>query len=411
MNLLLIVYNLTTVQGNCEVYISRNSQFIPKFERQIGNIKLQVNITNDKFEIGIGESVTGSCETYFGSLENTVMEVYDLIRFSKIQSIELSCKEDILFYQSMQVYRPHFECLQTNWDIVYNKDNISRCRNLKSISLLLLSKINNGDISFAKLCYDLEKVSLRNIHYTVQNTLKTNSEMLNDMEFIYPSLNPYNLSADLHLLKTTKSVIINNNLLQQQFINLYELNPLLSFANYEVSSIVQGHSYAEYFKEYNVFLNIIWWRNLRLGNWKMFINTLENYAINNRFEILTGTSGIVELPINLTEKHSKKLELEIDMKTITVPEYIWSYVSSSDIYKQDFIIVAYNSPYAEFFSLDNIIFCPDICADIPWLKNVYTSFRYSFAGIMFCCSLDFIRKNNPLEGFPIDVLNVGSVEN
>ncbi|XP_037818937.1 uncharacterized protein LOC119608548 isoform X2 [Lucilia sericata] len=139
----------------------------------------------------------------------------------------------------------------------------------------------------------------------------------------------------------------------------------------------------------------------------MFINTLENYAHNNRFEMYTGTSGIAELPINLTEKQSKKLELEIDMKIVTVPAYIWSYVRSNDDNNKDFIIVGYNSPYAEFFSLDRIIFCPDICADIPWLKNVYTSFRYTFAGIMFCCSPDFIKKNNLLEGFPIDVLIAG----
>ncbi|XP_037818936.1 uncharacterized protein LOC119608548 isoform X1 [Lucilia sericata] len=257
IKLLLIIDNLSSAQGNCEVYVSGDSQLIPKFERIIDNIKLQVNITNDKFEIGNGESVTGSCETYFGSLENGFIGFYDPLYFNQIQSLELSCKEDNLFYKHMQVHRPHFECLQTYWDIVYNnKKKNSWCKN--STSLLLLSKINKGDISFAEICYDLEKVSLQNIRYTVQNNRKTYSEMLNNMEFIYPSLNSFGLLDDLQLLKTTKSVVINNNLLQQQFINLYELNPLLSFANYVVSSIVQGYSYAKYFKEYNAFLNIIW---------------------------------------------------------------------------------------------------------------------------------------------------------
>ncbi|XP_065356078.1 uncharacterized protein LOC135950466 [Calliphora vicina] len=251
----------------------------------------------------------------------------------------------------------------------------------------------------AVMCFDLEVDSLRVINYNVQYSQNTNAEMIRNMK-----LNDL-LGYSPQVLKTKKSLPLTNELLQQNLKDLSRLNPLVSFADLEVSSIVQGHSYAKYFKEYNDFLNIIWWRNLRLGNWKLFINTLENYAGKNSFQIFTGTSHMLELPLNLTHKQSKKLELKIDSKNLTIPAYIWSYVKSIDGRNQDFIIVGYNSPFAEFFTLKDIIFCPDICSKIPWLEDIHTAFRYTFAGIMFCCSTNFIKITKYLNGFPTDVFD------
>ena len=54
--------------------------------------------------------------------------------------------------------------------------------------------------------------------------------------------------------------------------------------------------------------------------------------------------------------------------------------------------------------MDKVKFCPDICSEISWLNEIRTSFNHTYAGIMFCCSTDFIRQTNYLEGFPMEIL-------
>lgn len=42
--------------------------------------------------------------------------------------------------------------------------------------------------------------------------------------------------------------------------------------------------------------------------------------------------------------------------------------------------------------------------EIAWLRETSATFRYAYAGIMFCCSTDFIRQTHYLHGFPMDLL-------
>ncbi|KAI8124772.1 hypothetical protein CVS40_4689 [Lucilia cuprina] len=212
------------------------------------------------------------------------------------------------------------------------------------------------------------------------------------------------LDENLWNLKLTTLSDLNETLLREKLTDLAKTDRWLSLANYEVSSIVQDEILKKYFKEYDNLLQIIWWRNLRLGNWQSFINTLRNYANTNSFEIYTGTSGVAEYPFDDKCHKEKRLEIKFGFKNETIPAYIWTYLKSYDNLHRDFIIVGYNSPYAEYFTTENVIFCPDICAEIPWLNTIYASFRYAYAGIMFCCSTDFIRQTNYLQGFPMETL-------
>lgn len=59
----------------------------------------------------------------------------------------------------------------------------------------------------------------------------------------------------------------------------------------------------------------------------------------------------------------------------------------------------------KFFSKSDIVFCPDICDEIPWLQKTSSSFSYATAGIMFCCSTESVEQLKNLDGFPINVLN------
>lgn len=58
----------------------------------------------------------------------------------------------------------------------------------------------------------------------------------------------------------------------------------------------------------------------------------------------------------------------------------------------------------QWFGINEIVFCPDVCSQIGWLKEITSTFRFASAGVMFCCSPDFVRQTNFLHGFPMDVL-------
>ena len=100
-------------------------------------------------------------------------------------------------------------------------------------------------------------------------------------------------------------MLFSNLDLQEQLKEMSEHNFWLQLANYEMSSIIQGKSYRNYFQEYLNLLNTIWWSNLRLGNWKRFMDTLETYAYNNTFQLYTGTSGVARRP-NGNDLHYKR---------------------------------------------------------------------------------------------------------
>ena len=101
--------------------------------------------------------------------------------------------------------------------------------------------------------------------------------------------------------------------LQEQLKEMSENNFWLKLANYEISSIIQGKSYQKYFQEYTNQLNVIWWSNLRLGNWKRFMDTLETYAYNNSFQLYTGTSGVVRKPDGNDPRYKTDLTFQVNV--------------------------------------------------------------------------------------------------
>lgn len=101
----------------------------------------------------------------------------------------------------------------------------------------------------------------------------------------------------------------------------------LNLANYEVSLIVQDESMTHYLKDFKSMFNIIWWRNLRLGNWKLFMKALENHAHGSSYELYTGISGVAQYPTNDKCVKEKLLEMKASKYIIE-----FSYVK-----KQEFI--------------------------------------------------------------------------
>ncbi|XP_037827771.1 uncharacterized protein LOC119615859 [Lucilia sericata] len=421
--LLLLVY-LPSIQSNCVIEYPRDEKTIPKYEKSFGKYKLRVPYNGNPIKLSEGETIKGFCDTYFSPINYKITEkstsydyhygyrdvVIDKSIFNQ-STIVLECHNHKLVYNDIELSEQTFSCIPHEWTIYSTKQPYSWCQNNQNSSTFLLgTQQSTGNYILAAICYNLEQMSLQTVVYNVTNNVRGN-HMKQPMNLQTTNTYPKeNVDENLQNFKTATLSDLSEELLQEKLTELTEIDEWLNLANYEISSIVQDETLKEYFKEYDNILKTVWWRNLRLGNWKRFQKTLANYAKYNKFEIYTGTSGVAQYPSEDRWYKEKPLEMTIGFKNETIPAYIWSYLKSYDNVNKEFIIFAYNSPYTEYFTTEKVIFCPDICADIPWLDEIYPSFRYAFAGTMFCCSTDYIRQTNNLPGFPMEILMAAQIE-
>lgn len=97
-------------------------------------------------------------------------------------------------------------------------------------------------------------------------------------------------------------------------------------------------------------MEFLWWPNLRLHNWKTYLQALESHIEkdNEIYDILAGVSGTLEIPYLeecQTEFTTKKL---IDEKgDCKIPKYIWNYLQSRNNKDNDIVIIGYNSAFNE----------------------------------------------------------------
>ncbi|XP_037818942.1 uncharacterized protein LOC119608552 [Lucilia sericata] len=417
ISFVLLMAYLPSIQSDCVIQYPTDEDTLPKYEKVIGKFKIRVPYNGNPIKLYDGETIHVHCDTFLNSINYQTKErsstydyhygyrevVVDKSILNK-NSITLKCRNNKLVYDNIELSQNKFSCMHRNWTIYSTKQPYTWCQNNQNSSTFLLAtKPSTDNFVLAAICYNMEQIALQTVVYNVSNLRRNYLNQPMDVRTTNMIPSEY-LDENLWNLKFTTLSDLSGTLLKEKLTNLAKTDRWLSLANYEVSSIVQDEMLKKYFKEYDNLLNIIWWRNLRLGNWQRFLNTLKNYAYSNSFEIYTGTSGVAEYPADDKCHKERRLEMKFGFKNETIPAYIWTYLKSYDNLNQEFIIVGYNSPYAEYFTTENVIFCPDICAEIPWLNEIYTSFRYAYAGIMFCCSTDFIRQTNYLQGFPMDIL-------
>ncbi|XP_065357079.1 uncharacterized protein LOC135951368 [Calliphora vicina] len=423
INLLLLLVYLPSIRSDCIIRYPSDVDTLPKYEKSIGQYKLRVPYNGNPIKLYNGETIQGFCDTFFSNITYQIKEkstIYDYNygyrevvvnkSISNKTSIVLNCRNNKLVYNNIQLSVDEFSCMHRNWSIYSTKQPYSWCQNNQNSSTFLLATQPTTDnYILAGICYNMEEISLQTVVYNVTNLRRNylNKPMYTQTTDRIPK--EY-LDENLWNFKTTTLSDLSEEILQKKLNELRKNSEWLNLADFEISSIVQDKTLKTYFDEYKNILNIIWWRNLRLGNWKRFLNTLEDYGQNNSFEIYTGTSGVAEYPTDDKCYKERLLEMKIGFKNETIPAYIWTYLKSYDNLNKEFIIVGYNSPYAEYFTTEKVVFCPDICAEIPWLNDISSSFRYAYAGIMFCCSTDFIRQTNYLQGFPLEILMAPQIE-
>ncbi|XP_065356077.1 uncharacterized protein LOC135950465 [Calliphora vicina] len=416
--LLLLVY-LPSIRSNCVIQYPSDVDILPKYEKSIGQYKLRIPYNGSPIKLSEGETILGHCDAYFSPITYQINEYGYDYGYRKVvvnkyisnkTSISLNCRNNKLVYNEIELSDSEFSCMHRNWSIYSTKQPYGWCQNNQNSSTFLLAtKQEKDNYILAAICYNMEQISLQTVVYNATILRRNYVNQPKDLRTTNIFPNDY-LDENLWSFKTTILSDLSEELLQTILTDLRKTEEWLNLADYEISSIVQDKSIKKYFDEYKNILNIIWWRNLRLGNWKHFVDTLANYDNNNSYEIYTGTSGVAQYPSDDKWYKEKLLEIKIGFKNETIPAYIWTYLKSYDNLNKDFVIVGYNSPYAEYFTTEKVIFCPDICAEIPWLNEISSSFRYAYAGIMFCCSTDFIRQTNYLQGFPLEILMAPQIE-
>lgn len=127
----------------------------------------------------------------------------------------------------------------------------------------------------------------------------------------------------------------------------------MKFANYQNHSIIQNTKlYHKYFNNFGGLLDFGWWPGLRLGNWRLYEEALEQHidATDYDYDILAGISGKISIPVNVNSCHKNHknrtlMEFNEDISH-KIPLYIWNYLKSTTGENvSDIVVIGVNTPF------------------------------------------------------------------
>lgn len=102
-----------------------------------------------------------------------------------------------------------------------------------------------------------------------------------------------------------------NDDLQSYFEKLSKKNPWLQLTRYEYANIIQGGPFIDYFNQYYQLLDILWWKNLRVANWRHFMHALEQHTTIYNYMIYIGTLDVVQVPVWSNPGEFEYLEVQV----------------------------------------------------------------------------------------------------
>uniref|UniRef100_A0A1A9WKG1 Uncharacterized protein n=1 Tax=Glossina brevipalpis TaxID=37001 RepID=A0A1A9WKG1_9MUSC len=411
-------YLLPMVWSDCILQFPNNMEHVPEWKTRIGKSWFKVPYITRGLLMKEGETFEGYCATKFNFEENRKCfytidyeDCNEASLSSDIENITATCVNGFLEYDG-EIISPHnalscndVEWSVNQWEIIEINENENWCKDEHQI-FMLNTKNLKPNRTLAYICYDLNEFSLQAIKY---KTIHHQGDKANSNKSMPVTLSDLpatsSLSGEVKFLNRG-FLHIQNELLQIQLEHISDTNAWLKLANYEYENIIQSGPYLKYFKQYHELLDILWWHNLRVTNWPRFLNALEQHTkIENTYEVHMGTLGEVHVPLWTNPNEMKYLEIENDFVNGTAPQYIWTYLESSDGKNPDLYVFAYNSPYAEFFNYNDVRFCHDICDNIAWLKDARSTFNFANFGVIFCCTLDSLKDSPYLQKLPQRVTN------
>uniref|UniRef100_A0A1A9V7Z7 Uncharacterized protein n=1 Tax=Glossina austeni TaxID=7395 RepID=A0A1A9V7Z7_GLOAU len=406
----IICYLVRNVCSDCFLQIPENKGNAPLWQKKVGDLWFKIPYISHRLKLEDGEVINGYCATKFRDIGYNVKVTVHCTHYdrecqrSRIRTekkymsldernVTLVCDGSSLKYKSNVLGEDAMSCNDVKWSInmELNQDEESQkswCKEDYQTFDLSTNNLDHNRI-LAKICFDF---SLRSIKY---KTIERKTQIWNEKKFLPVTVNDLpeatTLSSEVKFLNTT-ILHIGNEALQRNFKVLHETNVWLYLANYEYGSIIQNDPFINYFNQYNQLLDILWWQNLRLTNWRRFLDALEQHTANNSYEVYMGTLDVVQIPLWSNPKESEYLEVQNGFANTTAPRYIWTYLVSTNGKNRDLYVFAYNSPYASFFE-PKVKFCSDICSKINWLESARFSFGYANCGIIFCCTPDAVKQS------------------
>ncbi|KAL9930513.1 uncharacterized protein ACN427_014947 isoform 3-T3 [Glossina fuscipes fuscipes] len=417
------------ILSECIIKLPQNIENFPKWEIHIGQYWIKIPHLSDEMVVQNGEKIQGYCNTFFRNFtidkddfNCTGIDDDKCVYFSYLRdrskevsgkkTLNMRCVNDTLRYGEISITKGQtLSCVDAEWTVSWGKPNVGRreiiwCAENHRILILITKNFDKSPV-LAYICFDINNLSPQAVHFRTNyqvfklwNIWKLKPPTIEDLELadgFGPEIESLN-SAQLHG---------SNEILELQLNELSENNSWVSMANYEYGSLVQSSPYLSYFQHYGQLIDVIWWHNLRVFNWRRFLNALQmHFEELNNYRIYLGTLGVIRVPI--WTLHSKITWLEIQSSNYhhTIPAYIWLYMEPlNNMTNMNLYIFGYNSPYfsvskKKIFNSNDVIFCPNICSELPWLRQAQLTFHFANAGIIFCCTNQSIKDERYVRALP-----------
>lgn len=130
-----------------------------------------------------------------------------------------------------------------------------------------------------------------------------------------------------------------------------EVREWMQFSQYENHSLIQDPIlYRKSYGKLGGLLELDWWPNLRLGNWRLYERALREHIEADKaiYDILAGTSHIVGVPSfegACGENYTMVSVQYSDNKYI--PMYVWQYLKSVKGNGTDVVVIGVNSAFVD----------------------------------------------------------------
>ncbi|XP_065356897.1 uncharacterized protein LOC135951218 [Calliphora vicina] len=393
LNILIIFGSITSIQGNCRIYLPDQST-TPNLYRIVGSHKIKLNDRANSLnyiDLYENQEIEAQCDVQFERPK----------RYQTSNQLYIKCNGYIYIKTAesrsykINEYNSEIslECSSIKWKLYESTKKFTWCPTNVTSYMLARHKALGHDY-LAGICYDIYKQSFSSLYYTLAPK---------HYEYAHPSVfgNFYTPSLEIQYIKETfgSNSIINFD--NQQFENW------ITNSNYKYSSVMQHPNlYTSFNLQFSSLLEFVWWPNLRIYNWKSYETALEQHveSENQAYDILAGVSGAIKTPIIDKCQTNYTLKEVIYGTEQKIPLYVWNYLQARDNSSNGIVIIGFNSPFQEFYSEEEIVFCPDKCQEIPWLKKFSSTFRYGIMGTVFCCNVEDVKSSKYLDGFPENVM-------
>ncbi|XP_065356081.1 uncharacterized protein LOC135950470 [Calliphora vicina] len=304
-------------------------------------------------------------------------------------SIKTSKRATYNFIKDYESSTISLECSPMKWKLYESIKQFTWCPT--NVTSYILTGAKHLDHNYlAGICYDTYRQSFSSVYYTLAPKHSEYAQSSVFGNFYTPGLEIDHVEEAFG----RNSITDFDNEQHEKWIGL---------STYGHDSVIM---HSKLYSSLNLHLlpliESVWWPNLHLYNWKNYVTALEQHVEteNQTYDILAGVSGAIKVPI-IEDCQTNYTLKEVTYEEVRkIPLYVWNYLQARDNSSNGLVIIGINSPFHDFYSEEEIVFCPDKCQEIPWLKKVSSTFRYGVMGTVFCCDVEDVKSSKHLDGFP-----------